>query len=310
MYSEIIKQAAIAAGMGYLLYDFIPAPKTRKFHHNILKKCYGATMPIGFRKWFRYYLSMGKGHHLLVAGETGSGKSMWLKTAVYTCIKKKIPFYLIDLKLGVEFGEFRPWSHGLAIDTQEAVEMLEMLKGVMEKRYELFAKNGVRDIDKYVKKTGRPLSRLMIFFDEYGRFTHDGIKEAESMGADWKGERARRITGQMLTVLLAQQARAAGIHLIIACQYPIKELISGALKINLTTRLIFKVGSKTQSEVCLDSSEAADLSGEPGEAIYKFRMLKVKVQTYNLTDEKLEEYLSQIPIPKRKAPPRKPKKIL
>lgn len=297
----MINEIAIAAGAAYLAYDYIPAPKERKFHHKLLKKCYGATFPIGFHKWFKFYLSMAKGRHLLVAGETGSGKSVWLKTAILSCMLKKVPFYMVDLKLGAEFGELRPWANGLATDIEETVEMLEMLLGVMETRLKLFASNGANNIERYVKKTGKPINRLVIFFDEYGRTNPDGITD--------KRDRELRKKAQYLTVLLAQQARATGIHLVISCQYPIKELVSGALKVNLPTRLIFKLGSKTQSQVCLDSDEAANLSGQPGEAIF-YHYFKVKVKTYNLTDEILEKYLSQIPIPKRKAPARKPKTIL
>ena len=207
--------------------------------------------------------------HLLIAGATGTGKSVGLNTMIlsllYRCAPSELKFIMIDPKrIELSYYENIPHLiHPVVTDPLEAVPILKWAVSEMELRYELFKNFGVKGIDTYNKKvkkiepeavTGlaavktddeRPvlLPRMVIIIDEFA--------DLMMVNKEVEGFIAR----------LAQMARAAGMHLIVATQRPSVDVITGLIKANFPTRISFRVSSKTDSRTILDASGADQLLG-------------------------------------------------
>ncbi|MFC1566846.1 DNA translocase FtsK 4TM domain-containing protein [bacterium] len=192
--------------------------------------------------------------HLLVAGATGSGKSVCINTIIMSILYKARPdevkFILIDPKM-VELSYYKDMPHLYApviINPKEAAKTLYGLVLLMEKRYKKFADNAVRNIESYnakMKKEGNPLEfYIVVIIDELADLMLVASREVEES-----------------IVRLTQMARAVGIHLVLATQRPSVDVITGVIKANLPSRIAFQVMSKTDSRVILDSQGAEDLLG-------------------------------------------------
>ncbi len=204
--------------------------------------------------------------HLLVAGSTGSGKSVCLNAMLISLICKYSPeelrLILIDPKK-VEFAIFDGLPHlminEIIADAQKAVTALNWVIKEMERRYQLFgemAKNGyvVRKIDEYNKNLGEDeekLPRIIVVVDELADLMLAAKKDIED-----------RI------LKIAQKARAAGIHLVLATQRPSVDVITGVIKGNLPTRMAFRVIQEVDSRTILGYSGAEKLLGN-GDMLYK-----------------------------------------
>ena len=234
---------------------------------------------------------LAKMPHLLVAGATGMGKSVGLNAIILSILYKAKPeqvrFIMIDPKI-VELACYAGIPHLLApvvTDMNEAASALWWCVNEMERRYTLLAKFGVRNIDAFndklvkSKKAGKPLldpsfnantaaegekapeldelPLIVIVIDEY----------ADMLGALAQEDRNKSKRVEGLIVRIAQKARAAGIHLIIATQRPSVDVITGLIKSNVPTRISFKVSSKTDSRTILDQSGAEQLLGM-GDMLY------------------------------------------
>ena len=234
---------------------------------------------------------LAKMPHLLVAGATGMGKSVGLNAIILSILYKAKPeqvrLIMIDPKI-VELACYANIPHLLApvvTDMNEAASALWWCVNEMERRYTLLAKFGVRNIDTFnnklikAKKTSQPLldpsfnpntategekapeldelPLIVIVIDEY----------ADMLGALAQEDRAKSKRVEGLIVRIAQKARAAGIHLIIATQRPSVDVITGLIKSNIPTRIAFKVSSKTDSRTILDQSGAEQLLGM-GDMLY------------------------------------------
>lgn len=234
---------------------------------------------------------LAKMPHLLVAGATGMGKSVGLNAIILSILYKAKPeqvrFIMIDPKI-VELACYAGIPHLLApvvTDMNEAASALWWCVNEMERRYTLLAKFGVRNIDAFndklvkSKKTDKPLldpsfnpntaaegekapqldelPLIVIVIDEY----------ADMLGALAQEDRNKSKRVEGLIVRIAQKARAAGIHLIIATQRPSVDVITGLIKSNVPTRISFKVSSKTDSRTILDQSGAEQLLGM-GDMLY------------------------------------------
>ena len=186
--------------------------------------------------------------HLLVAGTTGSGKSVGLNSFILSLINKKTPdelqFVLIDPKR-IEFSMYNKQKYMLLpviTNMSEAAQCLSNLCTEMDTRYTLFEQNMVRNIGEYIAK-GKNMPYIVCVIDEF----------ADLMMFDKAVEKqVQRLT---------QKARAAGIHLIIATQRPSVNVVTGTLKANLPTRLSYKVSSTTDSMTILNTTGAEDLIG-------------------------------------------------
>jgi len=192
--------------------------------------------------------------HLLIAGTTGSGKSVGLNTFILSLIKKKTPeelkFVLIDPKR-IEFSTYNNQQYMLmpvVTDNSLAVGSLNYLVQEMERRYSLFEQNLCKNIGEYKAKAG-PLPYIVCVIDEF----------ADLIAADKKVEKSIQ--------LLAQKARACGIHIMLATQRPSVDVVTGVLKANFPTRLSYKVASQTDSRTILDTSGAEDLIGR-GDSLF------------------------------------------
>ncbi|TDX45421.1 FtsK/SpoIIIE family DNA translocase [Orenia marismortui] len=198
---------------------------------------------------------LGDMPHMLVAGSTGSGKSVFINTVINSILYKSTPdevkFLLIDPKM-VEFSAYQKIPHLVApvvTDSKKAATALRWVVQEMENRYELFAGTGARGIDSYnnkLKEEGSdPLPYVVVIIDELADLMMVAAKEVEDA-----------------ICRLAQKARAAGIHLILATQRPSVDVITGLIKANIPTRVSFSLSSQADSRTILDTGGAEKLLGK------------------------------------------------
>ncbi|MCB0171503.1 MAG: DNA translocase FtsK, partial [Anaerolineae bacterium] len=197
--------------------------------------------------------------HLLIAGATGSGKSVCINTLISTLLFTHAPeqlrFLMIDPKM-VELTSYNGIPHLIApvvTDFDQVVGALAWATREMERRYKLFAAAGARSIGGYNRKVGAKGERLpflVIVIDE--------LADLMMMAPDEVERHICRI---------AQMARATGIHLVIATQRPSVDVVTGLIKANFPTRIAFAVTSQIDSRVILDSSGAERLLGK-GDMLY------------------------------------------
>jgi S-DNA-T family DNA segregation ATPase FtsK/SpoIIIE len=235
--------------------------------------------------------NLSKMPHLLVAGATGMGKSVGINAIILSILYKAKPdevrMIMIDPKI-VELACYADIPHLLTpvvTDMNQAASALWWCVNEMERRYSLLAKFGVRNIEgfneklKKAKDKGEPLldpsfnantaeegetapeleklPLIMLVIDEY----------ADMLGALAQEDRAKAKRVEALIVRLAQKARAAGIHLVIATQRPSVDVITGLIKSNVPSRIAFKVSSKVDSRTILDQGGAEQLLGM-GDMLY------------------------------------------
>lgn len=202
------------------------------------------------------YMDVEKMPHLLVAGATGSGKSVCLHVLLTSLLYKNFPqmvkFIIIDPKR-IELAAYNGIPHLLApviIDRGKAIAALRWATGEMERRYEYLAQFKVRNISSYNAqvargKEGTPIMPyILIVIDELADLMLAAPKEVEAS-----------------IVRLAQMSRAVGIHLIISTQRPSVEVITGLIKANIPCRISFQVASLVDSRTILDASGAEKLLG-------------------------------------------------
>lgn len=192
--------------------------------------------------------------HLLVAGATGTGKTICLNSIITSLLYQNSPeilrLILIDPKR-VEFPVFNDLPHLLTpviFDAQKTINALKWLVSEMERRFDVLSQGHARDIVAYnenmLKEKKDPLPYIVLVVDEL---------------ADLMAARGREVEAGI--VRLAQMARAVGIHLIVATQRPSVEVITGLIKANITSRITFQVASQVDSRTVLDASGAEKLLG-------------------------------------------------
>jgi len=192
--------------------------------------------------------------HLLVAGATGTGKTIFLNSLILSLLFRNSPqtlrLILVDPKR-VEFPVYNDLPHLLApviLDVDKTVEVLKWLTKEMERRFEVLAEKKVRDISSYNEKAfeeeTQPLPYIVLIIDEL---------------ADLMAAKGKEIEAGI--VRLAQLARAVGIHLVVATQRPSVEVITGLIKANITSRVTFQVASQVDSRTILDMAGAEKLLG-------------------------------------------------
>ncbi|WP_281887546.1 DNA translocase FtsK [Paenibacillus sp. YYML68] len=221
--------------------------------------------------------------HLLVAGATGSGKSVCVNGIITSILFKAKPdevkFLMIDPKM-VELNVYNGIPHLLApvvTDPKRASLALKKVVVEMEKRYELFSKSGTRNIEGYntmllETQTGAPLPYIVVIVDELADLMMVAANDVEDA-----------------ICRLAQMARAAGIHLLIATQRPSVDVITGVIKANIPSRIAFGVSSQVDSRTILDSAGAEKLLGR-GDMLYlpMGANKPVRVQGAFLSDQEVE----------------------
>lgn len=216
--------------------------------------------------------------HILIAGATGSGKSVCLNSIITTLLMclppDKLQFVFVDPKM-VELTSFAKFPHTMkmATTTREALKSLAELTVEMDKRYEIFQKHSVKNIQHYWKKTGNhSMYYIVVVIDE--------LADLMLMAKQKESEEEVSIPGAEHSIMrLAQKARAAGIHLIIATQRPSVNVITGVIKANLPSRISFYCTSQHDYRTILDETPEFDLMGKgDGLAIIEGRRGRIRFQ--------------------------------
>lgn len=232
-------------------------------------------------------LDLAKAPHLLVAGTTGSGKTIFLYSIIVSLLKKygeqEIQLLIIDPKqTDFTFFEDLPNLYGqhVVTDAEEALEMIRKINDEdKEKRTALLKSNKSRDIDSYNEKNpANKMKRLVVVIDEYS----DLIQAAEMLGTRKEFEK--------LLVMLAQRVRNLGIHLVIATQRPSAQIVTGTLKANIPFRVSFRLPSHTDSQTILDMSGAENLLGK-GDMLMVTDSDTKRMQGLFITESELVEFL-------------------
>lgn len=200
---------------------------------------------------------LAKMPHLMIAGATGSGKSVCINTLIcsilYKATPKEVKFLLVDPKK-VELSQYAGLPHLIApvvTDPKKAAAALKWVVNEMENRYSLFAGNMVKDFGRYNElHPEAPLPQIVVLIDELADLMMVAARDVEDA-----------------ICRLAQMARAAGIHLVIATQRPSVDVITGLIKANIPSRIAFAVSSQIDSRTILDMAGAERLLGK-GDMLY------------------------------------------
>ncbi|MDO8663252.1 MAG: DNA translocase FtsK [Candidatus Wildermuthbacteria bacterium] len=231
------------------LRDLLSSPQFQNSFYN-LGICLGRDV-----SGIPFYADLTRMPHLLVAGATGTGKTIFLNNLIVSFLYRNSPetmrLILVDPKR-VEFPVFNDLPHLLCpviLDSQKTVNALRWLVQEMERRFGILSAEKTRDIKGYnesVSRKGEPiLPYIVVVIDEL---------------ADLMASKGREVEAGI--VRLAQMARAVGIHLIVATQRPSVEVITGLIKANITSRVTFQVASQIDSRTVIDAAGAEKLLGQ------------------------------------------------
>jgi len=232
---------------------------------------------------------LSKMPHLLIAGATGSGKSVCINTLIISILYKYSPenvkLLMVDPKV-VELNVYNGIPHLLipvVTEPKKAAGALNWAVNEMTRRYKLFADNGVRNVEGYNEllekgKVTEKLPAIVIIVDELA----DLMMVCPSDVEDYIGR-------------LAQMARAAGMHLVIATQRPSVDVITGVIKANIPSRISFAVSSQIDSRTILDCSGAEKLLGKGDMLFYPVGEAKpIRIQGAFISEEEVERVVSFI----------------
>jgi len=216
--------------------------------------------------------------HLLIAGTTGSGKSICINTIILSLLYRHTPekckFILIDPKM-LELSTYEGIPHLLCpviTEAKKAASVLGWVVKEMESRYKLMTKEGVRNIDGYNYKHKLLMPYIVVIVDEMSDLMLVAGKEIENY-----------------VQKLSQMARAAGIHIIMATQRPSVDVITGTIKANFPTRISFQVASKIDSRTIIDEQGAEQLLGK-GDMLYKSSANKiVRIHAPYVSENEIEK---------------------
>jgi DNA segregation ATPase FtsK/SpoIIIE, S-DNA-T family len=200
---------------------------------------------------------IGKMPHILIAGQTGSGKSVCVNTFLSTLLLRASPseikLILVDPKR-VELTGYNGIPHLLSpviVEPEKVISALRWLMAEMDRRYKLFAQAGVRNIDGYNEMSGfQALPYIVLVIDELADIMLFSPVEVEDA-----------------ITRIAQMSRATGIHMVLATQRPSVDVITGLIKANIPSRIAFAVASQVDSRVILDGQGAEKLLGR-GDMLY------------------------------------------
>ena len=216
--------------------------------------------------------------HLLIAGTTGSGKSVCINTIILSLLYRHTPekckFILIDPKM-LELSTYEGIPHLLCpviTEAKKAASVLGWVVKEMESRYRLMTKEGVRNIDSYNIKHELPMPYIVVVVDEMSDLMLVAGKEIEHY-----------------IQKLSQMARAAGIHIIMATQRPSVDVITGTIKANFPTRISFQVTSKIDSRTILGEQGAEQLLGK-GDMLYMSSANRIlRIHAPFVSDDEIEK---------------------
>ncbi|MBI39701.1 MAG: hypothetical protein CMF59_08880 [Leptospiraceae bacterium] len=235
------------------------------------------------------YVDLARLPHLLIAGATGSGKSVYMNSVIASILYNRSPeevrFLMVDPKM-VELKLYEGIPHLLypvITDVRKASRALQWAVQEMERRYQILSKRKVRDIRSFNEKVkeGRidhdPMPYVVVLIDELSDLMMVSAKDVEDS-----------------IIRLTQKARAVGIHLIMATQRPSVDVITALIKANCPARIAFQVAQKTDSRVILDSNGAESLLGR-GDMLYKSptAAAPVRIQSPMVSEEEIEDIVRE-----------------
>ena len=244
------------------------------------------------------FMDLKKAPHLMIAGTTGSGKSVFLHSIITSMLYKGTPqdlrFIMIDPKM-LELSGYEDIPHLLhpvVTDPKKSAAALRWAVKEMEMRYKLLSDIGVRDIDSYNSKVQSNndfdaasdlLPYIVIIIDELADLMFVAPNEIKES-----------------ITRLSQMARAAGIHLIVASQRPSADVVAGLIKANFPARISFAVSSKTDSRIILDSSGAEELLGKGDMLLLQPPNNLIRIQGSIISDKERENISNHL---KKESPP-------
>lgn len=233
------------------------------------------------------FLNLAKAPHLLTAGSTNSGKTIFLYSIIVSLIfqysEEEIELVIIDPKQ-TDFIYFEGLPHlrnsQVIIEAEDAVEILtDLVENELPKRTEMLRSSRSRDIFSYNEKNSkRPLKPILVVIDEYA----DLVQVADFEGKKNDFERSM--------IRLAQRSRNVGIHLVIATQRPSADIVTSRLKANIPTRISFSLPANQDSRTILDASGAEDLLGK-GDMLYSVNGELKRLQGLFISETELEDFL-------------------
>lgn len=234
-----------------------------------------------------HFANLARMPHLLIAGATGSGKSVTIHAIVTSLLYRNPPenlkFMMIDPKR-VELTMYNSIPHLLTpviTDPKKAILALKWVAKEMERRYDILEKNSVRDVDSYQRnvKDSDPMPFIVIIIDELADLMQSYPRELESA-----------------VVRLAQMSRAVGIHLILSTQRPSVNIITGLIKANIPARIALQVSSQIDSRTILDTAGAEKLLGAGDMLFLSGEMSKpARIQSAYISEKEVKavtKYLS------------------
>lgn len=243
-------------------------------------------LPVGYSRLGLEFIDFEKHHHVMVCGETGSGKSVTMLTMITAAIVLKNPkeliLHLADFKRGVEFGAFKNsfMVHTFSTSPEQLMEVFIKLGSESEQRYTLFEQTGVRNVQKYnARNPNNKLPFIITFIDEFGYLEdypecHDLLKQR-----------------------LAQD-RGAGIYYALSTQRPSREILPGTLKANIPTKIGLRTSTRVNSEIIIDQAGLENLPGR-GAAILKFDVAR-RMQVMYIDEDRIDRLIAHTIVSKRK----------
>ena len=277
------------------IYSHHEMPDEVRFEHvdDVRKDC----VVIGNTRANKLQVSLESIPHFLVGGQTGGGKSTFLRQLITTLYlrNKDTRFLLIDLKGGIEFQIFKDLPRIEVIDKAgEAIKKLGGIANILDDRIKTLNLNKVKDYVAFTQiekrkriypdgvSKGRTSGRLVVVIDEVAElFLAGGPVNAE------QSKHASEIVGR-----ISRLGRAPGIHLVLGTQRPDKRALDTQIKANLPGKLCFQMSDTASSMVVINNARARDLPGIPGRAIWQNGLTMVEVQTPFLKVDEANELLS------------------
>jgi len=245
---------------------------------------------------------LAKMPHLLIAGQTGTGKSVCLNSIIVSILMTRSPDEVRMLMVDPKQVEFSPYQriphliHPVVNDMQKAAGAFSWMVNQMEDRFELFKRAGVRNLAEYNKLSEDDLRRRMDMIDADDEEWDEVPKQLPYLVVitDEVADLIQAIKEvEAHIVRLAQKSRAAGIHLVLATQKPTRDVFTSLIKTNLPARIAFRVSSKMDSMVILDRTGAEQLLGK-GDMLFSQDNEIVRGQGAYVTDEEIEAINNQI----------------